>query len=89
METERERKNSWLFISRLSTVSFWTDLFELFRSNPGKYKGRLPLCTHPLGPRINQNLRTDRPDVLAKYGLCGLLFNMVMRCFSACFVCIY
>ena len=30
-----------------------------------------PSATHPLEPRINQNLRTDRPEVLTKYGLWG------------------
>ena len=30
-----------------------------------------PFATHPLEPRINQNLRTDRPEVLTKYGLWG------------------
>ena len=30
-----------------------------------------PSATHPLGPRINQNLHTDHPEVLTKYGLCG------------------
>ncbi len=29
-----------------------------------------PLQTNPFGPRLNQNLPTDRPEVLAKYGVC-------------------
>ena len=27
-----------------------------------------PLQTNPFGPRLNQNLPTNRPEVLAKYG---------------------
>ena len=30
-----------------------------------------PSALHPPEPRINQNLRTDRPEVLTKYGLWG------------------
>ena len=28
-----------------------------------------PLQTNPFGPRLNQNLPTNRPEVLAKYGV--------------------
>ena len=50
-------------------VSFWVDFLSFFGGSWGCIWAVYPLQTNPFGPRLNQNLPTNRPEVLAKYGV--------------------
>ena len=83
---EELRFQDFRLLNRRSLVGAPVDRFgltvlNLFVNKLVSIRVVSPSAAHPLGPRINRNLRTDRPEVLTKYGSGGHYLNLVLRCF--------